>query len=176
MYSKHIAPTFGHRPIGSIRTSEVQAWVAGLDLAPSTVNVVYGKLAAIFRAAVDDRVISSSPCSRRIRLPRQSGAEVVPMAPAQVRKMIDAVGERYAALIVLLAGSGVRPGEALGLTNDRVEWLRRSIRIDHQLVTVAGAPPQPGPTKTESSVRNHSGFTGGTRRAGAPRRAVRPRS
>jgi integrase len=67
--------------------------------------------------------------------------------------MIDAVGERYAALVVLMAGSGVRPGEALGLTNDRVEWLRRSIRIDRQLVTVSGAPPSLAPTKTESSVR-----------------------
>lgn len=105
----HIKPTFDTRPIGSIRTSEVQAWVAGPELAPSTVTVVYGKLAAIFRAAVDDRIIASSPCSRRINLPRQDGHEVVPMSPAQVRSMIDAVGDRYRALIVLLAGSGRRP-------------------------------------------------------------------
>jgi integrase len=44
----------------------------------------------------------------------------LPLAQEQVRAMIEAVGDRYRALIVLLVGSGVRPGEALGLTKDRV--------------------------------------------------------
>jgi hypothetical protein len=65
----HILPTFGSRRLATIRTSEVQAWVSGVDLAPSTVSVVYGKLSAIFRAAVEDRPISHSPCTRRIKLP-----------------------------------------------------------------------------------------------------------
>jgi hypothetical protein len=67
---RHILPNFGSRPIATICPSEVQAWVAGLELAPSTVHVMYGKLAAIFRAAVADRVIATSPCNpRKIRLP-----------------------------------------------------------------------------------------------------------
>lgn len=152
--AKHIVPAFGHRPVGSIRTSEVQAWVAGLDLSPSTVAVVYGKLAAIFNAAVDDRVIASSPCRpRAIRLPRQDGAQIVPMEPADVRKMIEAAPDRYSALLVLIAGSGVRPAEALGLTEDRVYWLKRRLRIDRQLVTVAKREPFLAPPKTPQSVR-----------------------
>jgi integrase len=75
------------------------------------------------------------------------------MAPEQVRAMVDTVGPRYRALVVLLAGSGLRPGEALGVTVDRVEFLRRVIRVDRQLVTVAGAPPRLSPTKTAGSVR-----------------------
>ena len=151
--SDHALPTFGGRQIASIRTSEVQAWVSGLELAPSTVTVVYGKVAAIFRAAVEDRVIAHSPCTRRIRLPRAEGAEVVPMAAKQVRAMAETVNERYRALVVLLAGSGLRPGEALGLTVDRVDFLRRTIRVDRQLVTVAGEPPRLATTKTAASVR-----------------------
>jgi len=127
--------------------------VSGLELAPSTVTVVYGKVAAIFRAAVEDRVIAHSPCTRRIRLPRAEGAEVVPMAAKQVRAMAETVNERYRALVVLLAGSGLRPGEALGLTVDRVDFLRRTIRVDRQLVTVAGEPPRLATTKTAASVR-----------------------
>jgi integrase len=149
----HILPTFGARRIGSVRTSEVQAWVAGLELAPSTTTVVYGKLAAIFRAAVEDRVIARSPCTRRVRLPRHHGAEVVPMTPVQVRAMVEAVPARWRAFVVLLAGAGLRPGEALGLTVDRVDFLRRTIRVDRQLVTVSGQPPHLGPPKTPSSVR-----------------------
>jgi len=149
----HILPTFERRQIASIRTSEVQAWIAGLELAPSTVAVVYGKLAATFRAAEEDRVIARSPCIRRIRLPRPDGAEVVPMTGAQARAMVDAVSDRYRSLVVLMAGSGLRPAEALGLTVDRVDWLRRTIRVDRQLVTVAGEPPRHAPVKTTSSVR-----------------------
>ena len=40
----HVFPTWEHRQIATIRPSEVQAWVAGLQLAPSTVKVVYGKV------------------------------------------------------------------------------------------------------------------------------------
>lgn len=131
----------------------MQAWISGLDLAPSTVAVVYGKVVAVFRAAVEDQLIAHSPCTRRVRLPRPDGAEVVPMSPDQVRAMVDTVGDRYRALIVLLAGSALRPGEALGLTADRVEFLRRTIRVDRQLVTTVGTAPVLGPCKTPSSVR-----------------------
>jgi integrase len=54
---------------------------------------------------------------------------------------------------VLLAGTGLRPGEALGLTVDRVGILRRIIRVDRQLLTVSGKEPAFGPAKTPASVR-----------------------
>jgi integrase len=145
----HILPTFEQRPIASIRTSEVQAWVSGLELASSTVD---GKLRASFAAAVEDRLITQTPCSKAVRLPRSEGAEVVPMAPAQVRTIIEAVSERYTALLVLLAGSGMRPGEALGVTVHRVDFLRRTIRIDRQLVTISWQAPKLAAPKTPASV------------------------
>lgn len=153
IFRKHILPTFGSRRLSTVRTSEVQAWVSGLDLAPSTVSVVYGKLSAVFRAAVEDRLLPHSPCTRSVKLPRPAGAKVVPMSPEQVATMIDAVGDRYRALLVVLAGTGLRSGEALGLTADRVDFLRRQIVIDRQLVTSVGSSPTFGPCKTESSVR-----------------------
>lgn len=150
----HILPAFGERRIGTIRPSDVQAWVAGLSqtLAPSTVAVAYGKVAGIFASAVDDGVIGRTPC-KGIRLPRLDGGEVVPMDPAEIRAMVDATPERYQALWLLLAGTGLRPGEALGLTVDRVDFLRRTIRVDRQLVTTKGERPTFGPPKTPSSVR-----------------------
>jgi integrase len=150
---RHILPTFGTRRLSTIRTSEVQAWVSGLDLAPSTVSVVYSKFAAIMRAAVEDRLIPSSPCTRRMKLPRPPGGEVVPMTPEQVLAVVDAAPDRYRAVLILLTGTGVRNGEALGLTIDRVDFLRRQIRIDRQLATVSGEPPAFAPCKTEASVR-----------------------
>lgn len=127
--------------------------VTKAGLSPATIALVYGKLAGIMRAAVDDRKISRSPCGRGVKLPRKNGSEVVPMSPEQVVAMANAVGTRYRALVVLIAGTGMRPGEALGLTSDRVDWLRRRIRVDRQMVTLANATPKFGPVKTESSLR-----------------------
>lgn len=78
---RHVYPTFGDRSLGSIRPSEIQAWVRGLerDLAPSTIGVVYSFLAGIFRAAVRDRLIVASPCVD-IRLPNPEPKRVDPLA------------------------------------------------------------------------------------------------
>jgi hypothetical protein len=83
---RHAYPTFGGRPLGGIRPSEVQAWVRSLeqDLAPSTIGVVYSFVAAIFRAAVRDRLIVSSPCVD-IRLPEGEPKRVDPIAPRRSR-------------------------------------------------------------------------------------------
>ena len=98
-------------------------------------------------------MIARTPCTRAVKLPRADGAEVVPMAPARVAAMTEAVGYRHAALVVLLAGSGLRPGEGLGLTVDRVDFLRRMVRVDRQLLTISGQPPKLAPPRTPQSVR-----------------------
>lgn len=79
-------PTFGDRPLGSIRPSEVQAWVRRLEqeLAPSTIGVVYSFVVGIFRSAVRDRLLAVSPCVD-IRLPRPEPKRVEPLAPSGSR-------------------------------------------------------------------------------------------
>ncbi|HQZ33840.1 MAG TPA: tyrosine-type recombinase/integrase [Ilumatobacteraceae bacterium] len=153
MLRRHIIPKLGARPIGRIQPTEIQAFVTGLNLAPSTVATLYGKVSAIFAAAVLDRVITSSPCSKAIKLPRPAGGVITPMTAAEVRSMVGAVDARYSALLVMMAGTGLRPGEALGVTADRVDFLRRTIRVDRQLLTVTGAMPAFAPPKTPGSNR-----------------------
>jgi integrase len=51
-------------------------------------------------------------------------------------------------------GAGLRQSEATGLTVDRVQFLRRTIRVDRQLVTNNSASPELGPTKTAKSNRS----------------------
>jgi integrase len=47
----------------------------------------------------------------------------------------------------------MRQGELLGLSVDRVDFLRRTLRVDRQMVDVVGKVPGFGPTKTAASVR-----------------------
>jgi len=129
----HAYPFLGHRPLGSIRRSEVQSWVKGHSevLAPGSVEVVYRWVAAIFKTAVGDQLIGASPCNR-IALSKREDGEVVPLTAAQVQQMADACPHRYRALVVLAAGTGLRQGECFGLSVDRVDFLHRQVRVNRQ--------------------------------------------
>ena len=152
----HAYPAFGGRPIASILPSEVQAWVKGLPLAPSTVAVVHGVVAGVFRAAVADRRIVSSPCDGT-RLPESVSDEVVPLTLGQVRTIAAALPSHLRALVTLAASTGLRQGEAFGLTVDRsgLRPLSRqpALKVDRQLVTVEGEGQHLGPPKTKASRR-----------------------
>jgi len=151
---RHVLPVLGGRPLVAIRPSEVQSFVKGIagQLAPSTVAIVYSRVAAIFAAAVRDRRIAVSPCVG-ITLPRRSRHTVEPLATESVQALVEAVPDRYRALVILAAGTGLRQGECFGLDVDHVDFLRRSVRVEQQLVTIGGQAPHLGPPKTEASVR-----------------------
>lgn len=151
---RNILPTFGDRPLAAVRPSEVQTWVRGLSekLAPATVEVCYRYLVSIFRAAEQDRLIAHSPCVK-VKLPRIERQQVDPLEVAQVEALADAMPDRYRALIVLAAGTGLRQGEAFGLTVPAVDFLRRRLTVDRQMVLVGGKPPHLGPPKTQASYR-----------------------
>jgi integrase len=75
----------------TIRPSEVQAWVTRLagTLSPSTVQVVHGILAAVFKAAIRDRKINASPCEST-KSPRKPPKEVVPLSTEAVQAIAAA--------------------------------------------------------------------------------------
>jgi integrase len=132
----------------------VQAWVWRLEqhLAPSTIEVVYSFLAGIFRAAVRDRLIVASPCTG-VRLPKPAPKRVEPLATERVEALIAAMPERYRALVVLAAGTGLRQGEAFGLELAAVDFLRRTLEVRQQIVTMPGQVPYLAPPKTPASYR-----------------------
>jgi integrase len=122
------------------------------DLAPSTIGVVYSFVAGIFRSAVRDRLVVATPCVD-VRLPRPEPKRVEPLATERVEALIEAMPERYRALVVLATGTGLRHGEALGLEVETIDFLRRMLRVRQQLVTMPGRPPYLAPPKTPSSHR-----------------------
>jgi integrase len=151
---RHVYPMFGDRALASVRPSEVQAWVRGLEqhLAPATIEVVYSFLAGIFRAAVRDRLLVISPCVD-VRLPKTEPKRVEPLTTEKVEALIEAMPARYRALIVLAAGTGLRQGEAFGMELETVDFLRRTLEVRQQLVTMPGKAPYLAPPKTPASYR-----------------------
>ncbi|HEX7993702.1 MAG TPA: tyrosine-type recombinase/integrase, partial [Streptosporangiaceae bacterium] len=153
---QHVYPALGDVPLGQVRRTTVQGLVAGLSakgLSPSTVRVIYRTVVvALFNAAVRDQLIATSPC-RDISLPEAGHVEVTALTVPQVLALAEALPGWCAVLAELGAGSGLRPGEMLGLEVESVDFLRtRSVRVRQQLLTSRG-DPYLGAPKTPSSVR-----------------------
>ncbi|VEG40436.1 integrase fusion protein [Mycolicibacterium flavescens] len=152
MLRRHAYPVLGDRPLSSILPSDIQAWVKGLELAPATIGVVHGVVSTIMKAAIRDRRIVANPCDGS-KLPKVERKQVVPLTTEQVAALREGLPPQLQALVTLAAGTGMRQGECLGLTVDRVKFLERTVTVDRQLVTVPGQPPSLGPPKTQASNR-----------------------
>lgn len=153
----HVLPVLGDRPLAAIKRSNVQGFVKDLEqkgLAASTIEGVYGMVATIFRSAVEDEKLPRTPC-RNIALPERFDKLVVPLPLEKVLALTGHVRERYRAAIIVAYTTGLRQGEVFGLQVDRVDFLRRQVRIEPdrgQLVKLkTGA--RIGPPKTKASAR-----------------------
>ena len=150
----HILPHLGDRQLAAIRPSEIQAWVRGRSavLKPRTVELLYRYVVAVLRSAVSDRLIAVNPAVG-IKLPKPEVQRVVPLETSVVEKLVEVIPGRYQALVVLAAGTGMRQGECLGLTVDRIDFLRRQLTVDRQMLLMPGGGPVFAPPKTQASYR-----------------------
>lgn len=152
----HIYDDLGGMRLDSIRTADVQRLVKRWSdsAAPSTVEFRYLVLAMVLRSAVSERVIPVSPCVR-IKLPRgEAKAALVPITTKTVEALTLAMPAHLRALVIVGAGTGMRRGELLGLTLDRVSEEFGTIRVDRQLDRHArGDDAVFVAPKTEASVR-----------------------
>jgi integrase len=141
--------------MAQVRPSHIRGWVKDRAdaLAPSTLAVTFSTVSSFFNAAVLDRVIGINPCVG-IALPEPiERARQVVLRPEQVHRLAEAVEERYAPIIYLAAGCGLRGGEITGLELGSVDFLRREVDVSQQLVCITGRPPDLGPVKTRTSAR-----------------------
>ena len=109
-------------------------------LSPASVIVLWRWVSSIFPSAVDDGIVRASPCCG-VKLPKRERAEAVPLETEYVTTLIDSISDRYRTSVVLAPATGLRQGEVFGLSIARVDFLRRSVRVDRQLMTLQGPNP-----------------------------------
>ncbi len=152
----HIIPAFSKSGLAAIRPTMVQQWVKDLQtvkgLAASTIETIYVIFASIMRGAVRDGYIRKTPCDD-IRLPEIIPTVIRLLSPAQVLALDAAMPPRYALLVLLGAGAGLRQGEAFGLAANLVDDVAEMIRARQQVIVVDRHPVL-GPPKTSASVRD----------------------
>ena len=148
----------------------VQKWVKELQsvkgLAPSTIETIYVIFASAIRGAVRDGYIRKTPCVN-IRLPEKTPTVVRLLNPAEVLALAAAMPDRYALLVLLGAGTGLRQGEAFGLALDRVNMADGMLTVNQQVVIADRRPV----LAVRQDLRIDSRRAHGGLRAGRHRRA-----
>jgi integrase len=136
----HALPKFGTVPIGQLQPVHIAQWVADLDadgLAPATTRKAYQLLAAALTSAVDNGLIPVSPC-RNVKLPKLTTAAMRLLEPTETKVLAEAIDERYRAMVLTAVYTGLRFGELAALRIERLDALRRTVRVEESLAEVSG--------------------------------------
>lgn len=152
-YNGMVRPRFGSTRIGDIGERAVKAWVADLD--SGAIRTKYGEpytkgaiktgvrrlLGSMLRYAVRLRWIMADPTAG-VRLPRAPMQRVDAFTPAEARAIADAAGTLRTPtgrpcgrpmdrlIVLLLASTGMRPGEMAALDVRDVDLAHGTINVD----------------------------------------------
>ncbi|MAU94300.1 MAG: site-specific integrase [Fulvimarina sp.] len=133
----HVEPSWSHTRLTDITHSDVRDWVAGLAGSHGATTVIraHGVLSAILDVAVRDRRLTDNP-ARGIRMPKKSPQRRAYLTHAQVDLLTRHA--RHPGLVLLLAYTGLRWGEATAMRVRDVDTDRRRLHVQEVAVTVNG--------------------------------------
>ena len=135
-----VQPRWGNVALGDIRPTAVQQWLSDLgrgtsDAKPVGASVVkrtHYVFSGILADAVRDNLIVRNPAAG-VKLPRTTRKRPVYLTHQQVAALAAASG-KYEGLVLLLAYTGIRWGEAIGLRVRDLDMLRRRASISENAV------------------------------------------
>lgn len=148
IYKRHIASFFKKRDIRSITPFEVEEFYLYLHkknhLKINTIRSIHAVLHQIFEVARKKRIIldnatdGATGCLRNIESREKHKKQVVVLSKKQRDDYLDYLLEKYAtssrALIILIMGvTGCRFGEVAGLTSHNLDFVEKTICIDHTI-------------------------------------------
>lgn len=150
-----LIPAFGTTPVADLRPSAIRAWKKkrrtrdGRPVAASTLNLELWMLRAILQTAVDDEMIRQNPVDK-VEPAKVPSRTLVPWSAATVAAVVAAHHDRVRPVPVLGAAAGLRQSEAFAVAVEDVDWLRRELRVERQLLWVGGRFAF-GPPKRDST-------------------------
>jgi len=118
--NRHVLPAIGHKQLKNITPSDLERLYAGMaekGLSGSTRLHVHRVIHLVLTDAVRRGRLASNPASReRMRAPRKEAFTIRPPTPKEVARLVEVASEtRIGVLVKVLALTGLRLGEALGL-------------------------------------------------------------
>ena len=131
-------PTLGPLPLDQINRAHIVAWVSaqrvapargGGTYAPKSIANSHGLLSSTLAAAVDASLIPGN-VARGVALPSDAlSAEMTILTRGEFEAVLDEIPPHYRPLVVTLAGTGMRWGEATALTVADVDLGTDMLRV-----------------------------------------------
>ena len=143
---------WGAARLGDIHRRDVQRLVGELQAqgaSPSTIRNALMPLRVVYRLAVEDGVVATSPLAG-LRLPAVRGTRDKVVTPAMAHMLIDALEPDDRAVWALGFYAGLRRGEILGLRWADVDMTGRVIHVEQAWCSHTRAMTTP---KSRSGVR-----------------------
>jgi integrase len=141
----HITPLLGDLRLDELEPMVLQEFVSTLaagrpgrkPLAAKTIRNIHGVLHGILDAAVRERLIRANPASDS-GLPRMERREPRFLTLPEIDQLLAACPDHWRPLVAFFLATGVRHGEALGLTVGRLDVLAGTATIEQALHHTAG--------------------------------------
>jgi integrase len=150
----HVKPVWGSTRVADVDLGAVERWIAAMrkTSGPTTVIRAYGVLAGILDDAVKSRRLTANPSRGVENLPNKAAKRRVYLTVEDVARLAAESGH-HRALVLTLAYTGIRWGEAVALRVFGVQFLRRRLSV-HDNAVQLGVDHAVGRTKsrTERSV------------------------
>ncbi len=160
---KHLLPVFGPRPLEDITIDDVEAWwdtLRATGLSHKRLGTIRGVLAGVFQRAVARRLTTQDPTAviagrlgREDREVRQAEWLTEPEL-TKLLALAEAREPKYHPLLLTLASTGIRLGEALGLQVGDVDLTRRTLAIRRAIRKHRVGSPKSGKPRTVSMPRS----------------------
>jgi integrase len=149
MYERYVRGTIGNRKISEINYTDIQEFYNGfiqdLGFKITSLETIHTLLNPVFDNAIADNLIRNNPCPRamktlreELKYKRTNGSKKHSLTASQQKALIDYIKsdnrrERWANVITVLLGSGLRIGECLALTWADCDFKENSISITKTL-------------------------------------------
>ena len=149
----HVYPILGHRQVAKIRPSDLDDLARAIEhLSDSYQRVILTNASSVLGRAVRDRLIPENP-AKSLKRPKVTDKPLVVWTPEQVHAVYEALPDRYALLVLLGSGLGLRQGEAFALSADDIDFLGGSVHVRRQVKlfgdgTMSFAEPKGQKTRT----------------------------
>jgi integrase len=150
----HIVPALGRLHVRTLTTQDVNRWLTGLDLADSTRRKCRAVLVTALAWGETAELVGRNVARTSKVTSRERVTESAFLTAQECQRLREAIkGDRLEALYLLILGSGLRRGEALGLAWSDVDFAAGTVRVRRSLTEMPGGKPVLGQPKTGSSAR-----------------------
>lgn len=152
----------GAKSIDSVKPSDAKEWAVRMykkGYAYRTINNYKRSLKAAFGLAVEDDIIRKNPFNFALDTVIKDNTEPKKALTAEQAESLVAfarnntIYQKYADAIVILLGTGLRISELCGLTVSDIDFEKRFISINHQLLKDVAHGYYINMPKTKSGVR-----------------------